>query len=74
MLVLSRRSDEAITLPDAGIQITVLSVQGNRVRLGIDAPADVEIRRSELPPGVSSSSSNDDLRKSNPFQIGSVTD
>lgn len=50
MLVLSRRSNESITIPGTGIHITVLRVSGNRVRLGIEAPSGVEIRRSELVP------------------------
>ncbi len=74
MLVLSRRSDEAITIPEAGVQITVLSVQGNRVRLGIDAPADIEIRRSELSAEISGSRFESDLRKPNPHPTDSTTD
>ena len=38
MLVLSRKLNESIVIND-DIVVTVLSVQGDRVRLGIDAPA-----------------------------------
>lgn len=47
MLVLSRRPEEAIVIGD-DIVVRVNLVQGNQVRLGIAAPADVRIRRLEL--------------------------
>ena len=47
MLVLSRKLDESIVI-DGGIKITVVEIRGNRIRLGIEAPADVGVRRSEL--------------------------
>lgn len=47
MLVLTRKAGEKIRIgPD--ITLTVLEVQGNRVRLGIDAPDDVRVLRAEL--------------------------
>lgn len=49
MLVLSRRESERIKLGDA-IEITVVRLTGDRVRLGIEAPADVLILRGELEP------------------------
>jgi carbon storage regulator len=47
MLVLSRRESERITLGDS-IVVTVVKVAGDRVRLGIEAPADVLVLRGEL--------------------------
>ncbi len=47
MLVLSRKMDEQIVIGD-GICITVLSVKGDRVKLGIRAADDVRIMRGEL--------------------------
>ena len=47
MLVLSRKLGEAIMIGD-GITVTVVEVQGERVRLGFSAPADVPIHREEL--------------------------
>lgn len=47
MLVLSRKSGEKIHVgPD--ITITVVQVQGNKARIGIDAPPDVRICRKEI--------------------------
>ena len=47
MLVLSRKKSEKIKLGDA-IEITVVRVSGNKVRLGIQAPPDVAVLREEL--------------------------
>jgi carbon storage regulator len=47
MLVLSRKKQESIVIGD-GITIAVLDFTGNRVRLGITAPAGVKIVRHEL--------------------------
>jgi carbon storage regulator len=47
VLVLSRKSGEKI-LVGGGIAITVVEVRGNRVRLGIEAPAHVGVFREEL--------------------------
>ena len=47
MLVLGRKVDEAIHIGDQ-IEIKVVSISGNRVRIGIDAPDDVQIVREEL--------------------------
>ena len=51
MLVLSRRRDEAIVMRSrAGIEIRLLvvDVRGNKVRLGIEAPPEIEIVREEV--------------------------
>jgi carbon storage regulator len=47
MLVLRRKAGEAIVL-DSAITIRVLGVEGDRVKLGIDAPPDVIVVREEL--------------------------
>ncbi len=47
MLVLSRKQDQQIVIDDR-ITITVLKSRGNTVRIGIEAPGDVSIRRGEL--------------------------
>lgn len=47
MLVLTRKPNETIII-DGGIEITVLEVTGNKVRLGIKAPPAVKILRQEL--------------------------
>jgi carbon storage regulator len=47
MLVLTRKIGERIVI-DNRIVVEVLSVKGNRIRLGIEAPAGVDVLRSEL--------------------------
>jgi len=47
MLVLTRKRDQTIIINE-NIEITVLDVQGDQVRLGINAPRDVSIHRKEV--------------------------
>ena len=47
MLVLSRREQEAIKIGDE-IEVTVLSIRGGKVRIGIEAPREVRVVRDEL--------------------------
>ncbi len=65
MLVLSRRADESITIQPADgvngsmtiaqlfangpIQITLLGGSGKRVKMGIEAPEELSIRRKDVP-------------------------
>lgn len=47
MLVLSRTRDETIMIGD-DVQITVVDIRGDKVRLGITAPAEVPVHRKEV--------------------------
>jgi carbon storage regulator len=47
MLVLTRRPGEQIVI-DGKIHITIISVKGDRIRLGIDAPPSVAVDRKEV--------------------------
>jgi carbon storage regulator len=47
VLVLTRKSGESIVIGD-DIEVTVLSNNGTKVRLGIQAPADVPVHRTEI--------------------------
>ncbi len=47
MLVLSRKQDEKIIIGDS-ISLMVISIQGDKVRLGIEAPKHVSIHREEV--------------------------
>jgi carbon storage regulator len=46
MLVLTRKVGESILIPELDIVFTLLEIQGNKVRLGISAPAQVGIYRT----------------------------
>ena len=48
MLVLTRGLKQQIVIGDQQVIVTVLEVKGGRVRLGIEAPSDVVIRRMEI--------------------------
>lgn len=48
MLVVSRKSGEEIVIPQFGISFTILEVRGDKVRVGISAPSDVQVYRREL--------------------------
>ncbi len=48
MLILSRRKGEKVIIENGLIEITVVSILGNRIRLGIQAPEDIRVDRSEI--------------------------
>ena len=47
MLILARRDGEVLKIGD-DIDVTVLAVTGNQVRVGISAPRDVAVHREEI--------------------------
>ena len=47
MLVLSRQRDETIMIGDE-VEITVVDIRGDKVRLGISAPRQVQVHRKEV--------------------------
>lgn len=47
MLILTRRVGETIVIGE-DVTVTVLSVKGNQVRIGINAPRDVAVNREEI--------------------------
>jgi len=47
MLVLSRRRDERILIGD-DIEIVIVDIRGEKVRIGINAPGEVAVHRAEL--------------------------
>jgi carbon storage regulator len=49
MLILSRRIGELIVIPGLDVEVKVLGVQRGKVRLGIQAPGSVIVRRLEVP-------------------------
>jgi len=47
MLILTRKAGEALTIGDE-ITVAVIEIKGSHVRLGIDAPQGIRIRRPEV--------------------------
>ncbi len=62
MLILSRRAGEAIVV-DEKTTLTVLSIKGRQVRIGIDAPDDVSVHREEIHKKIKAG-------EGNPFNAG----
>jgi carbon storage regulator len=47
MLILTRRIGEAIIIGD-DVEINILEVKGNHVKIGIDAPKEISVHREEI--------------------------
>lgn len=56
MLVLSRKSMESINIGE-NVVVSVLEIRGNKVSIGIDAPTEIHVLRSELQDAVAKLSS-----------------
>jgi carbon storage regulator len=54
MLVLSRKPGESIVLPSCGVTLTVVSVNGTRVKLGVQAPYETPVHRGEIAKRIAS--------------------
>ncbi len=47
MLILTRRIGESLMIGD-NVNVTVLGIRGNQVRIGVNAPKDVAVHREEI--------------------------
>lgn len=64
MLVLSRQRDESIVIGD-NIVITVVDIRGDKVRLGINAPTEIPVHRSEVYAAIQRQNERENPRKEN---------
>ena len=74
MLILTRRINETLNIGD-DVQVTVLGIKGNQVRIGINAPRDVPVHREEIyqrikreERGGDSASSSDDYSSDHDYR------
>jgi carbon storage regulator len=65
MLVLSRKKNESIVVDDS-IVITVVEIRGDKVRLGIEAPREVPIHRSEVRDAIAAAAQSEQASTPNP--------
>lgn len=62
MLILTRKMGESLLVGD-DVEITVLSIRGNQVKLGVKAPQDISVHRQEIYQRIKSSKPQDDSSK-----------
>ena len=66
MLVLSRQRNETIMIGD-DIEITIVDIRGDKVRLGINAPREIQVHRKEVYDGIKRE--NQQASKLNPRDV-----
>jgi carbon storage regulator len=64
MLVLSRKTDESIVIDD-NIKVVIVAIQGLSVKLGIQAPLNVPVQRSEIQQRIARETQTPALRGAN---------
>jgi len=71
MLVLSRQRDEAIMIGDE-VEITVVDIRGDKVRLGITAPRHIQVHRKEVYEAIKRE--NEQAAKLRPDDVSGIID
>jgi carbon storage regulator len=47
MLILTRRVEEKLIIGE-NVTVTIFAIKGNQIRIGIDAPSDIQVHREEI--------------------------
>jgi carbon storage regulator len=74
MLVLGRRPGERIVIPHCDLEITVVAIDGNRVRLGIAAPTGLAVYRQEVWRQLCRQTHGSPGEESGPLEVSGITD
>jgi carbon storage regulator len=64
MLVLSRKKDESVVINN-DIRIVVVEIRGDKVRLGVEAPKEVPVHRSEVYEAINGNESDNSISSVN---------
>ncbi len=62
MLILTRRVGESVVIGD-DVDVTVLGVKGNQVRLGVKAPREISVHREEIYQRIRRENENGDVNR-----------
>jgi len=71
MLVLSRCKDESIMIGN-DVEVKIVNVRGNKVRLGINAPKSTSVHRKEIFEAIRKQNSDDFKTNNNVNNIGGI--
>jgi carbon storage regulator len=71
MLVLSRQRDETIMIGD-DVEVTIVDIRGDKVRLGITAPREIQVHRKEVYDAIKRE--NERAAGLSPDEVADVTD
>ena len=70
MLILTRRAGETLMIGDE-VTVTVLGVNGNQVRLGINAPREIAVHRSEIYERIQAEKAGEQVEIQQPDSVSS---
>ena len=68
MLVLTRRKNQSIVISDE-VEVTIVEVRGNKVRLGITAPRSIAVHRREVYDAIKNLSNSSRTSKATPADL-----
>lgn len=71
MLVLSRKKDEKIVIGD-NIEIMIVEIRGDKVRLGIEAPREISVHRREVYDAIKRKENGEDESVDEPTAVERV--